>query len=139
MKSILAIFIAASAGCAAFSYEPAGEQEFARIASGGCDNRDGDFFIRGMLSTADDETVVLSDPSNPRTTMVLPLPGRGMLVHPDGTSGRGKHAASVARMNELRETQTPVVVTLRCRSDGTPIARSIDYPSANGSRASILY
>jgi hypothetical protein len=137
MKSILAIFIATSAGCAAFSYEPAGEQEFARIASGGCANRDGDFFIRGMLSTADDDSVVLSDPSNPRTTMVLPLPGRGPLVRANGTAG--KHAANAARMSELRDARTPVVVTLRCRSDGTPIARSIDYPNANGSRASILY
>lgn len=74
-------------GCAAFSYEPAGEQGLQQIASGGCRNRDGDF-----------------------TTL-----------------------------NELRQSRTPVVVTLRCQGDGTPMARSLSYRNVDGSSESISY
>ena len=117
--------------CAAFSYEPAGEQEFQQIASGGCRNRDGDFIIRGLVSNADEDTVVLFDPDDSRTTLTLSLPGRGPLQ-------RAKEATD-AQLNELREARTPVVVTLRCQGDDTPVARSLSYVNAEGSRESISY
>ena len=126
-------------GCAAFSYEPAGEEEFQQIASGGCRNRDGDFIIRGLVSNADEETVVLFDPDDSRTTIALSLPGRGPLQRAKGVFGRSKYEATDLQLNELREARVPVVVTLRCQGDGTPIARSLSYVNADGSRESISY
>ena len=116
--------------CAAFSYEPAGEQEFQQIASGGCRNRDGDFIIRGLVSNADEDTVVLFDPDDSRNTLSLSLPGSGPLQRAKATN---------AQLDELREARTPVVVTLRCQGDGTPIARSLSYVNADGTRESISY
>jgi hypothetical protein len=140
VRRVLVLLLAAPiTGCAAFSYEPAGEEEFNQIASGGCRNRDGDFIIRGLVSNADEDTVVLSDPDDSRTTMSLSLPGRGPLQRVKGVFGRNKHEATVARLGELREDRTPVVVTLRCQRDGTPIARSLSYRNANGYRESISY
>lgn len=125
--------------CAAFSYEPAGEQEFQQIASGGCRNRDGDFIIRGFVSNADEDTVVLFDPDDSRSTIVLSLPGHGPFQNAKGVFGKSKYEATDLQLNELREARIPVVVTLRCQGDGTPIARSLSYVNADGSRESISY
>jgi len=125
--------------CAAFSYEPAGEQEFQQIASGGCRNRDGDFIIRGHVSNADEDTVVLFDPDDSRNTISLSLPGRGPFQRVKGVFGRNKYEATDTQLNALREDRTPVVVTLRCQGDGTPIARSLSYVNADGTRQSISY
>ena len=126
-------------GCSAFLYEPAGEQEFQQIASGGCRNRDGDFIIRGLVSNADEDTVVLFDPDEPRSTISLALPGRGPLQYVKGVVGRNKYEATDMALNDLREDRTPVVVTLRCQGDGTPIARSLSYVNESGDRESISY
>jgi hypothetical protein len=48
--------------CSAFAYKPAVEREFDEVASRGCNNRDGDFIVRAMVSNANEDTVVLSDP-----------------------------------------------------------------------------
>jgi hypothetical protein len=138
-RVLLLLLATAVTGCAAFSYEPAGEEAFTQIASGGCRNRDGDFIIRGFVSNADEDTVVLSDPDDSRTTMSLALPGRGPLQRVKGVFGRNKYEATDARLNELREARTPVVVTLRCQGDGTPIARSLSYRNGDGERESISY
>jgi hypothetical protein len=138
-RVLLLLCATAVTGCAAFSSEPAGEEAFTQIASGGCRNRDGDFIIRGFVSNADEGTVVLSDPDDSRTTMSLALPGRGPLQRVKGVFGRNKYEATDARLNELREARTPVVVTLRCQGDGTPIARSLSYRNGDGERESISY
>lgn len=113
-------FAISIAGCAAFSYEPAGEQAFQQIASGGCRNRDGDFIIRGLVSNADEDTVVLYDPDDLRSTMSLALPGRGPLQRAKGIVGRNKYEATDARLNELRLSRTPVFVTLRSKVMARP-------------------
>jgi hypothetical protein len=140
MRRVSLLLLAISAtGCAAFSYEPAGEQDFQQIASGGCRNRDGDFIIRGLVSNADEDTVVLYDPEDSRSTISLSLPGRGPFQRAKGVFGRSKYEATDMRLNELREARTPVVVTLQCQGDGTPLARSLGYLNADGSRESISY
>jgi hypothetical protein len=136
--SVLLLAMSATA-CSAFSYEPAGEQEFQQISSGGCRNRDGDFIIRGFVSNADEDTVVLNDPDDPRSTMSLSLPGRGPLQRVKGVFGNNKYEATATQLNELREDRIPVVVTLRCQGDGTPIARSLSYVDEDGDRKSIAY
>jgi hypothetical protein len=140
VRYILMPLLATSvAGCAAFSYEPAGEQEFSQIASGGCRNRDGDFIIRGVVNNADEDTVVLSDPDDSRSTMSLSLPGRGPLQRAKGVFGKNKYETTDAELNELRAARTPVVVTLRCQGDGTPVARNLSYRNGDGARESISY
>jgi hypothetical protein len=139
MRSIFIASAAIFAANSAFAYKPATEQEFSQIAREGCNNRDGDFIIRGMVSNANENTVVLSDPEDSRSTLSLTLPGRGPLARAKGVFGKSKYEASEQRLNQLRATGTAVVVTLKCKGNGTPIARSISYIDENGSRASISY
>jgi hypothetical protein len=136
---VLLLLATSVSGCSAFSYEPAGEAEFNQIASGGCRNRDGDFLFRGLVSNAGARTVVVFDPDDSRSTMSLPLPGRRPVEPAKGGFGKKKYEATDARFNELSEARTPVVVTLRCQGDGTPIPRSLSYPTVDGSRESISY
>ena len=130
---ILALMVAIP--CAAMSYKPAEEREFSDIAANGCSNRKGDFIIRGMISNATEDTVVLSDPADARSTMSLMLPGRGPLARLKGVFTRSKHEA----IKELRNDRMPVVVTLKCCGDGTPSARNISYVNEDGSRGSITF
>jgi hypothetical protein len=138
MRSIL-FMSTLFAASAALAYKPAVEQEFSEIAAGGCRNRDGDFIVRGMVSSANEETLVLSDPDSPRSTISVTLPGRGPLARAKGVFGKNKYEASDQRLNQLRETRTPVVVTLKCRGQGTPTARQINYENSDGTNASISF
>jgi hypothetical protein len=124
---------------AAIAYKPAEERVFGDIAASGCDNRNGDFIVRGMVSNATEDTVVLSDPRDDASTMSLTLPGRGPLARVKGFFSRGKYQAAQHRLDELRADRTPVVVTLKCRGNGTPSARNISYVNADGSRESISF
>jgi hypothetical protein len=124
---------------AAIAYRPAEERAFADIAASGCNNRDGDFIVRGMVSSATEDTVVLSDPADAETTLSLTLPGRGPVSRVKGFFTKGKYEAAQRRLDELRADQTPVVVTLKCRGNGTPAARNISYTNTAGLSESITF
>ncbi len=51
----------------------------------------------------------------------------------------GKYEASAERLNELRTARSPVVVTLECKGNGTPLARNISYANSDGTRGSISF
>jgi hypothetical protein len=123
----------------AFAYKPAVEREFDDIASQGCHNRDGDFLVRGMVSNANENTLVLSDPANARSTLSVTLPGRGPLARAKGVFAKGKYEASAELLNELRADRSPVMVTLECKGNGTPIARNISYENSDGTQGSISF
>lgn len=91
------------------------------------------------MSSANEDTVVLSDPSDSRSTMSVTLPGRGPFARVKGVFGTSKYEASNRQLNELRLSHTAVVVTLKCKGDGTPLAREISYVSADGTHAAISY
>jgi len=88
-------------------------------------NRNGDFIVRGFLSSANEGTLVLADPTNPRTTISATLPGRS------------REASQT--LGELRSSRTPVVVTMKCQGDGTPIVQEITYASLNGTHGAISF
>lgn len=131
-----AAFLAASS---AFAYEPAVERDFDDIASNGCSNRDGDFLVRGMVSNANESTVVLSDPLDARSTVSVTLPGRGPFARAKGVFAKSKYEASAERLNKLRTERMSVVVTLKCKGNGTPIARNISYENSDGTQSSISF
>lgn len=140
MKHIYALVAGALAvSASALAYSPAEERDFAEFAAAGCKNRDGDFIIRGMVSSANEDTLVLSDPTNSRSTTSVTLPGRGPLARVRGAFGTSKHEASNQQLNELRFSRTPVVVTLKCKGDGTPLAQEISYINADGTHAAISF
>ena len=130
-----AAFLAASSAFA----QPAVERDFDYIAATGCSNRDGDFLVRGMVSNANESTVVLSDPLDSRSTVSVTLPGRGPFARAKGVFARGKYEASAERLNELRTARTPVVITLKCKGNGTPIARNISYENSDGTQGSMSF
>jgi hypothetical protein len=139
MKTIYLIATALAASTSVLAYEPAEERDFSEFAASGCRNRDGDFIIRGMVSSANEDTVVLSDLANSRSTTSITLPGRGPFARVRGVFGTSKHEAGLEQLDELRMSRTPVVVTLKCKGSGTPIAREISYSNADGTRAAISY
>ena len=139
MKPILLVSTVFFAASAAFAYKPAVEQEFSQLASKGCSDSNADFIVRGMVSNANENTVVLSDPNDARSTISLTLPGRGPFNRAKGWFGENKYETSDQRLNELRTAGTPVVVTLTCKGNGTPIARQISYQNADGTNSSISY
>jgi len=130
------LFLAASS---ALAYKPAVEREFDEVAARGCSNRDADFIVRGMVSNANENTLVLSDPRDGRSTISVTLPGRGPFARAKGVFTKGKYEASAERLNELRATRSPVVVTLECKGNGTPVARNISYDNSDGTRGSISF
>jgi hypothetical protein len=138
MKHIYLMVTALAVSTSVFAYEPAEERDFDEFAATGCRNRDGDFIIRGMVSSASDDTVVLSDPMNSRTTTSVTLPGRPF-SRIRGVFGTSRAEASNQQLNDLRMDRTPVVVTLKCKGDRTPVAREISYINPDGSHAAISY
>ena len=140
MRSIYLVAATLAASTSAFAYEPAEERDFGEFAASGCKNRDGDFIIRGMVSSANENTVVLSDPTNSRSTTSVTLPGRrGPIARVRGAFGTSKQEASNQQLNELRVSHTPVVVTLKCNGDATPLAQEISYVNSDGTHAAISY
>jgi hypothetical protein len=123
----------------AFAYKPAVERDFDDVVSQGCSNRDDDFIVRGMVSNANENTLVLSDPLDSRSTLSVTLPGRGPLARVKGAFTKGKYEASAERLNTLRTARSPVVVTLQCKGNGTPVARNISYENADGTQGSISF
>lgn len=139
MKRLLLLSLTLFAVCAANAYKPAEERVFGEIAAGGCTNRNGDFIVRGMVSNATEDTVVLSDPADEASTMSVTLPGRGPLAHVRGFFSKSKYEATQHQLDMLRADHTPVVVTLKCRGTGTPAARNISYTNEDGSAGSITF
>jgi hypothetical protein len=105
------------------------ERDFGEFAASGCKNRNGDFIIRGLVSSANEGTLVLTDPTNSRNTTSVTLPGRG------GSS----REATTQKLSELRAGRTPVVVTMQCEGDGTPLARQISYTDEGGRNGAITF
>lgn len=139
MKPITLISVALLTGCAGLSYEPTQEQAFGQAAVQGCSSNNGRFIVRGNVSQAYENTVVLSDPADPRSTMSVTLPGRGTLARLRGIVGTSKYEASRQRLNELGASGTPVVVTLECQGGNAPLARDISFVNEDGSRGAISF
>jgi|SRR6185503_4034253 len=139
MKHLYLVVAAFAVSTSAFAYTPAEQRDFREFAASGCRNRDGDFIIRGIVSSANEDTVVLSDPSDSRSTTSVTLPGRGPFARARGVFGTSKHEANNQQLNELRLSNTAVVVTLKCKGDGTPIAREISFINPDGTHAAISY
>jgi len=124
---------------AAMAYKPAEERTFRDVAAAGCSNHDGDFIVRGMISNATADTVVLSDPGDAESTISLTLPGRGPGARVKGFFTRSKYDTVQRTLEGLRAENTPVVVTLKCRGNAAPAARNISYQNSDGSEASISF
>ncbi len=139
MKHIHLMATALALSASAFADTPAEERDFEEFAAGGCKNRNGDFIIRGLVSSANEGTVVLSDPENSRITTSVTLPGRGPFSRVRGVFGTNKHEASKTQLDELRMSRTPVVVRLKCKGDSTPLAQEIRYLNSDGTHAANSY
>jgi hypothetical protein len=140
MKHLYSLVVTAlAASTSALAYTPAEERDFEEFAATGCRNRDGDFIVRGMVSSATEDTLVLSDPVDSRRTASVTLPGRGPFARVRGAFGTSKHEATDQQLNQLRASHTSVVVTLKCKGDGTPLAQEISYINSDGTHAAISF
>jgi hypothetical protein len=123
----------------AFAYPPAEERDFGEFAATGCNNRDGDFVIRGLVSSVNEGMLVLADLASSRITTAIALPDRGPLDRVKGAVGVSKREAINQQLSELRSSRTPVVVTMTCEGDGTPLAVSISYTYVGGANGTLLF
>ena len=128
MKHIYLVTTALALSASAFADSPVEERDFGEFAAAGCKNRNGDFIIRGVVSSANEGTVVLADPTNSRSTTSVALPGGG--------GGKSREATNL-KLSELRASRTPVVVTLQCKGDDTPLAQEISYINLDGTHGAI--
>jgi hypothetical protein len=128
VKHIYLMATALAISSSAFADTPVEERDFGEFAAAGCKNRNGDFIIRGLVSSANEGTLVLADPTNSRTTTSVTLSGRG-----------GSREATNQKLSELRSSRTPVVVTMECKGDGTPLARAISYVNLDGTNGAISF
>ncbi len=129
MKHIHLMATALALSASAFADTPAEERDFEEFAAGGCKNRNGDFIIRGFVSSANEGTLVLADPTNSRNTTSVALPGRG----------GGSREATTETLSELRADSTPVMVTMQCKGDATPLAQHISYMNRDGTHGAISF
>ncbi len=129
MKHIHLMATALALSASAFADTPAEERDFEEFAAGGCKNRNGDFIIRGFVSSANEGTLVLADPTNSRNTPSVALPGRG----------GGSREATTETLSELRADSTPVMVTMQCKGDATPLAQHISYMNRDGTHGAISF
>ena len=136
MKTILCLSAVLLGGCA--SYQPTTEQDFKRLAVNGCDG-DHEMMVRGQVSSATENTVVLADPNDSATTMSIKLPGRGTAARLKGMIGTSKYEESRAELNRLGAARTPVMITMQCQCHNAPVARNISYDNSDGSRSSITF
>ena len=139
MRPFYVLCAAALVTAGAFADEPAVEQDFSEIASDGCKNRGGDFIVRGMVSKANEDTLVLSDLSNSRSTLSVALPGRGPLAGLRGVIGKSREEKVYERLQALHDDDTVVVVTMTCKGNAAPVARNISFRTEDGSEESISY
>src|SRR5688500_20241811 len=129
VKHIYLMATALAVSASAFADTPAEERDFGEFAAAGCKNRNGDFIIRGVVSSANEGTLVLADPTNSRTTTSVTLPGRG----------GGSREATNQTLSEHRPSRTPAVATIECKGDATPIAQQISYTNSNGTNGAISF
>jgi hypothetical protein len=141
MKSILlaSITFFVIGVAAAYAYKPAEERPLSEIAASGCSNRDGEFIIRGLVSNATEDTLVLSDTADERTTVAIKLPGRGIFARAKGVFSKNKFETAEEVLNQLRDDGTAVVATVKCHGKGTPSALNISYVLPSGERESITF
>lgn len=122
---LLATFLAVGS---AIADTPAEERDFDEFAASGCKNRNGDFIIRGIVSSVNEGTLVLANPMNARSTTSVTLPGRG-----------GGREGTAQTLGELRAQHTPVVVTMECKGDATPLAQHISFMKQDGMQGAISF
>jgi hypothetical protein len=121
MKHISSVATALALSALAFAGTPPEERDFGEFAAVGCKNRTGDFTIRGFVSSANEGTLVLADPTDPRATTSATLPDRS------------REASQT--LSELRSSRTPVAVTMKCQGDGAPLVLEISYTGPSGTHA----
>jgi hypothetical protein len=129
VRNIFLVTTALAVSVSAFADTLAEERDFSEFAASGCKNRNGDFIIRGLVSSANEGTLVLADPTNARSTTSVSLPGRG---------GNSREATN-QKLAELRAGRTTVSVTLQCEGEGTPLARQISYTDQDGRNGAISF
>jgi hypothetical protein len=139
MRQVYLLCAAALAPALASAAEPAVEAEFSEIAEDGCKNRNRDFIVRGLVSSANENTLVLAAVDNSRLTLSVELPGRGPFARVRGAFGKSREERVDEQLNQLRDDSVPVVVAFTCKGDAAPVARTITFTNLDGSRGSISY
>lgn len=128
------VAIALLSSCASTSYRPVQETDFDRWASAGC-TRSGDrFAVTAKVSSATRENIVLWNGFDNSRTVSVQLPEQGARSRVRGWFGKNRYELSYERLNELRESSTPITVSLRCEAPRmAPFADRFSY-FKNGQR-----
>ncbi len=129
MKTIgTLVGIALLSGCASTSYKPVQETDFDRLASEGCTRSDDRFAVTAKVNSATRENIVLWDGFDNSRTVSVQLPKQGAGNKVRGWFGKNRYELSYERLNELRQSGTPITVSLRCEAPRmAPLADRFSY------------
>jgi hypothetical protein len=120
--------IALLGGCGTTSYKPAYETGFDRLASEGCTRSEKRFSVTAQVNSATRENIVLWDGSDNSRTVAVQLPKQGAGTKVRGWFGKNRYEVSYDRLNELRESGTPITLSLHCdEARMAPIADRYSY------------
>jgi hypothetical protein len=133
--ALLAVAGFLAIGCAGVSYRPVQEIDFRRFASDGCTRAGDRFSTSAQISSATRETVVLWDGRDGTRTLAVRLPKQGIGSRMGAIVGKSRYDLGFTTLNELRETGTPITMTMRCeRANMAPAADRYSYLDRNGRR-----
>jgi len=122
-------------GCAGVSYRPVQETDFRQFASEGCTRAGDRFSTSALVSSASRETIVLWDGRDNTRTLAVRLPKQGVGSRMGAIVGKSRYDLGFTRLNELRESGTPIMMTMRCeRKNMAPVADRYSYTDRNGQR-----
>ena len=124
----LAVSAALLGGCGSMSYQPVQEVDFAHMAADGCVKAGDRFTITAQISSAYEQTIVLFDGADASRTLPVRLPEPGVGDRARGIVGTTRYETSQAKLLQLRETHTPVAVTMTCVDRGkAPVADRFSF------------
>jgi hypothetical protein len=132
MKTVCVIAAAAMlSACSSVAYRPVQETAFDQLVDRGCVRAGDRFSVTAQVNSATRETIVLWDGVDGARTAAVTLPAQGVGSKLRGVFGKSRYQLGYERLNELRASNTPVTVTMRCEAARmAPAADRFSYNEA---------
>ena len=103
-------------GCSSLDYKPINSSEFASLVSDGCSTKDNRFNVRGRVSAAYKETVVLWDGVETGKTAAVRLPRQGIGSKIRGSVAKSRYDVNLEVLRRLQGTDQTASFSLQCDS-----------------------
>lgn len=121
-----------AAGCSSYAYDPVEKLDIGRLADDGCKKGER-IAITAEVSQVYEDTFVLWDGDDPKTTYTLRFREPGFGRKTKGVFGKNRYESAYEALRDLMADREPVDVTLLCQGERkTPIATRFSYRDDDG-------